>query len=899
MLAPFGEKIEKLPFVYAHCGRQACGGNRIYALAAAIVAPAEARRRFSSLVSYTAFGAGERYRSNLSREKLHRAPPADEVREQIRCFLADAPFILTLNSGEDLAELAAFCGVARCLDLNFAAEFLVPHLHSHAPRRLWSYIHGKDREQISFSAAEQVQLSMDLFKHLTGRLLSDRQHAAAPALRYFLEKSDSLFGTLLVQTARRYREFFGGLFDPCSRPDTGNWQAFLQRAAFPGAEPDEKPPCRSIPEDALAERFQQLAEHAPGFQFRPLQASFANSIARAFNESGILCLEAGTGTGKTQGYLIPALEFLYRNPHARVIISTYTKNLQEQIFTREIAVARKSCGLYADIPAALLKGKSSYVCAQKLDDAYEEGDRGGRLLSWLYFLNSIFWYRQADVEGIGDAVRSVLDNDLFLSHVRDLVSARSGCTPKHLSCPAQAAAAQACSARLVVTNHHKLALLEQDPVLAGRFQHCIIDEANHFESAVRNAHTLEADTADVAKAGGYLARSLQKIGRRAPATLRTTVRDALGGIDRLQYETDVLGDVLRRIDPSLRPMAEAVLPTVHPRYRQGRLLDHLQAIQAALKTVRRGLEILLEEENRRVLKVALRTFRKMRAELRLLTNYGDCLHQIGTCTALENSVLTYRLFKRRHVLAAAPVEVGGIIRENIYRKRDSVVFIAATLRFKERFDDFSEIVGLDEPLEGPCGRPRCVRFQSLPTCFSDDRLEIVVPDDAVSGRYRNKAAWLDSVAARLPQLIRKNRGRTLVLFASYSDLAVIARKIQPAMQAAALPLLVQQPGRSTVGLCDAFRSVKESVLLGVDTFWYGVDFKGDTLTQVIITRIPYPSPQDPVLLARRAMFPPERYWRRYHYDKDIKLRQGIGRLIRSATDRGRVVILDARYRGGR
>jgi ATP-dependent DNA helicase DinG len=143
------------------------------------------------------------------------------------------------------------------------------------------------------------------------------------------------------------------------------------------------------------------------------------------------------------------------------------------------------------------------------------------------------------------------------------------------------------------------------------------------------------------------------------------------------------------------------------------------------------------------------------------------------------------------------------------------------------------------------------------------------------------------IAKEIPELIKKNRGRTLVLFSSYDDLRNVAERVSDDILNATYPLLIQQPGIPTVNLCDEFRTVKESVLFGVDTFWYGVDFRGDTLTQVIITRIPYPSPKDPIQMSRKAMMSPDRYWRRYSYEKDIKLKQGIGRLIRSQTDRGR------------
>jgi len=188
------------------------------------------------------------------------------------------------------------------------------------------------------------------------------------------------------------------------------------------------------------------------------------------------------------------------------------------------------------------------------------------------------------------------------------------------------------------------------------------------------------------------------------------------------------------------------------------------------------------------------------------------------------------------------------------------------------------------------------RFEAIPSPFDPAAAEIAVPKEALSGAFECKEAWLCRVAELLPGLIRRNRGRTLVLFASYSDLEAISARVADEIRADGYPLLLQQSGVPTASLCDEFRAIRESVLFGVDTFWYGVDFTGETLTQVIITRLPFPHPQDPLQIARRNLLPSEEYWRRYRYETAIKLRQGIGRLIRSEADRGRVVILDARYR---
>ncbi len=899
MLSPCDGPISSLAVVFAHLGKKRQKGTRIYSIAAAVLEPGNSPREFATHVCYDAFGARERHRSGLSRQELAQAPDPAEASAAVSEFLSGHPFLLTLVPRRHHPELLAFCRAERCVDLGFAAEFFLPQLDAHTPKRLWEHVMGKPRRRVSFSAAEMVELGTALVRHIAGQRLSDRQCRSVPVLRFFLDRSRTLFGEVFVHAARRYREYFGGLFDPCTLPDTGNWQAFLPVAEFASrSKPPPPAACRAVPVETVEERFRSLADADTGFQYRPSQAEFAAAVATAFNEGQILCLEAGTGTGKTQGYLIPSLEFLRRNPDARVVISTYTKSLQEQIFQREITFSREKFRIYADIPYALLKGKSSYVCAEKLDYTYEEGGDGRRLLVWLYLLNTVLHFPETDLDAIGARIREVLDKDGHLSQTLALVSARTGCTVKHRRCPAQVATARAQNARLVITNHHKLALMDQDSMLNGLFPYCIIDEANHFEAAVRGAFRTEADSAQAVRAAGYLERSIYRFQRRAAGEAAEAVETALQGLAAVRSGIDGLRDALTAVMRGARRMEEVAVPAEHPRYRNGQLKRHTTQIGAAAGSVRDAMEDLLTEERRRQLKIVHRTAGKIRSELRLLTEYAENLVIIGRRADLQGSVLTCFLRSTHFTLSAATVEVGELISENIHRLRRSIVYTAATLRYKGRFDAFAEIVGLDweAARDDNDGTSHPVVFKTIGSPFDDCNRQIVVPDGALNGKYSNKAAWLEWVVGILPGLIRENRGRTLVLFSSYSDLQNVAGRIESRVLADGFPLLVQRPGMPTVGLCEEFRSVHESVLLGVDTFWYGVDFKGDTLTQVIITRIPYPSPRDPVQQARRGLLEADRYWRRYHYDKQIKLQQGIGRLIRSDRDRGRVVILDARYR---
>jgi DNA-directed RNA polymerase subunit RPC12/RpoP len=213
------------------------------------------------------------------------------------------------------------------------------------------------------------------------------------------------------------------------------------------------------------------------------------------------------------------------------------------------------------------------------------------------------------------------------------------------------------------------------------------------------------------------------------------------------------------------------------------------------------------------------------------------------------------------------------------------------------YETFKQIVGADRPffLNKEKTAEREFRHVFLGSPFLPERMEMIVPQEAPSGDYGNKSIWMDFIVKVLPDLIKKNKGRTLVLFSSYQDLETVANKIANHISEEGYPLLIQRNGYPTGDLCDEFRAVKESVLFGVDTFWYGVDFKGDTLTQVVITRIPFPHPGDAMNMARKKIMHPARYTERYLYETYIKMKQGIGRLIRCETDHGKVVVLDARF----
>ncbi|MEE4359024.1 MAG: ATP-dependent DNA helicase [Desulfococcaceae bacterium] len=899
MLKLFDKNIDDIAFVYAHCGRKADGGNRVFAVAAKRICRGGDEKIFASPVRYAHAGGRERYIANLNPKHLKDAPRPGEVSEKLRHFLKDLPFVFLSGEPDCMEEIRLFCGSPRITDCGFAAEFFLPF--SRTSKNLWEYLHGKSRDKISFSASEGMELSVDLVRHICSAVLNSDHTVYAPVLRYYLKKSRCLFAAVFLHINRYYPSYFGGLFHPFSDADTDNWRPFLKKASLVShRDPHQKKEAfRPVSGEHVENLFRSLADAEKGFRFRPEQTAYARHISDALNERAVLTVEAGTGTGKTRGYLLPVLEYIRLNPKARVVISTYTKNLQEQIFQQELAAVREILPLYKDIRVALLKGKSAYICAEKLANLYDEEMREGPLLAWLYCLITVFHFRNAEADAAGERVRYYLNRGLILDRILHEASARSGCTPGHIYCPAQVMISEAWNANLVITNHHKLALLDNDAVLSGLFSNYIIDEANHFEAAVRSAFATEVGSRSIRDVLDYLYPRISDISKRAGEEHLQQMREAAEEMISLREKMQDFFALLRGISPGNPPGAVRALPYDHPVFQEGHISPGLQSMQDSLKNIRKKFEMIRDEDTCRMLRLQQRTARRIISHLDFLGEYAGALEKIGRDIRDENHITAYQLFRRNWIIMSRQVHVGESIRREIHQRKDCIVYTAATLCHKGRFDSFQQICGMDSPLENLENQasPKEFRFVAIPSPFARGNFEIIVPEQAVSGRYDNKEQWFKSLVMLLPDLIRSNQGRTLVLFSSYGDLQQIAEKVGEIISDTKFPLLIQKPGQSTLNLCDEFRSVKESVLFGVDTFWYGVDFKGDTLTQVIITRIPYPPPSDPLQMARKKIMSPKQYWERYRYDTDIKMRQGIGRLIRCDTDKGKVIILDDRYRG--
>ncbi len=572
----------------------------------------------------------------------------------------------------------------------------------------------------------------------------------------------------------------------------------------------------------------------------------AVAVADTLDAGDTLVCEAGTGVGKTFAYLVPALL-----SGRKVLVSTGTRNLQDQLFHRDLPLVREVLGVGVRI--ALLKGRANYLCPYRLGTALaDEGRRDPLLRSQLLQVRD--W---ATATKSGDIAELPIPDDAPVWPV--VTSTTDNCLgqdcPEWDACPLLAARRRAQAADLVVVNHHllcaDLALKDQGfgEVLPGA--DCfIIDEAHQlpevasgfFGTALSSRALLDL-IRDLEVEYKREAADVPEVPQRAEA-LRRAVQDlrlALGGENRR--------GPWREIAESPEPLAAL-----------DDLTTRLSALESGLTGIKgrgKGLDACL-------------------------ARCSDALEQLAEVTGAEaeEAIRWFETQGRGFRLHRTPLEVAGVFQNYMQRQSAAWVFTSATLAVGEGFDHFVGRLGL--------AGARCARWES-PFDYPNQALWFV-PRGMLDP---SDSAYAQQVAELTLEILEASRGRAFLLYTSHRALREAAAWLGPRLE---WPMLVQ--GSAPRGeLLERFRHLGNAVLLGTASFWEGVDVRGEALSCVVIDKLPFASPGDPVLQARidalrRSGGNP---FRDFQLPQAvITLKQGAGRLIRDATDRGVLVVCDPR-----
>jgi DNA polymerase-3 subunit epsilon/ATP-dependent DNA helicase DinG len=682
-----------------------------------------------------------------------------------------------------------------------------------------------------------------------------------------------------------------------------------------------------------------LSQAFPGYEYRLPQVAMLEAVAGAFNQRHHLMAEAGTGTGKSLAYLLPAIAYAVKNS-TRVVVSTNTINLQDQLFKKDLPdlqrILSQAWGKETPFRAALLKGRSNYLCprrfaALKSRPSFSDDELRGivRILVWLPRTQT------------GDQSELSLPKPADRLVWSQVAADSAGCSLDRCQremngqCFFYRARRQAESAHILVVNH---ALLMADAATENRvlpeYRQLILDEAHHLEGAVTDQLSFRADTFLLGQLftllfpqGGAERRSPSGEGARRAGrergsqagdgllaeladSLRSSrlpgdqLRPAFDQILRLQSDVEAahtrlssFWEVMQEVLENLKPQGnnsdydlrlritdavrsqpywvEVEVAWENLAIIWSGLLRRLDTLSTGLSELleagldAKGLEGLAEE-----IGITGRNLSELYAQME-----GWCLKPAANQVYWAETGSEERR-NRRIVLRAAPLHIGPLVQEHIFFPNDTAVLTSATLRTAGSFDYLRDRLCAQEADTTTVGSPFDYKESTLLYLPSD------LPEPTASG-------YQTAVEQALIGLARALGGRTLVLFTAYAQLRRTVQAIVPALTEAGVMVLSQGSGGSRHQLLETFKNSDRTILMGTRSFWEGVDVVGPALSALVLVRLPFAVPNDPIVAARSETFD-DPFYQYSVPDAILRFRQGFGRLIRSKTDRGVVVILDKR-----
>jgi len=684
-------------------------------------------------------------------------------------------------------------------------------------------------------------------------------------------------------------------------------------------------------EDLLPESFASESGPPGRSSYRSGQHDVARAVADVLGTGELLLVHAPTGTGKTLAYLVPALLWARRHG-VRIGIATYTRALQQQAMDREMPRALAALAA-ADIQTpprvALLKGRENYLCWRALKIAVPEDEADGA--GWLGW-TSVALFGLRDCEGDLDRMplRPPIPMEAgaswrgrfteLLRHVR----CRSACCTHdedRRGCAAEVARKRSERSHVVVTNH-AFALSRQE-----FFKHIVFDECEHLHD---QAHGAWSHVVSFRQMRGALSR-LHGAERGRPTAVLDRIRRAViedtpldRVIARALSEWQGADEALSRLEASLEGFEgwrEAASRLREERESHSLLREYVESAEGEALLLSRtdlcrqlnDLEATLADVSERLESAPLRGKPGLRRSLDISrAEISEMLEAIEAWLPLEEGRPAYRPsffydveVEAMHArgprgglaLAARVLLPNEVLGRNYYPELSTGVFVSATTWLRGSFEPALGYLGLDraaEPAPDEDRPPRVVRTFRAPEVFDYSRVLVAVPRDAPS-IGRDKEAFLDYVRRFVGHLGERTRGRMLVLFTNAQDVRRVGTELQGFFRARSIQLWFQNmESASKEELSDLFRARVDSVLLGVDTFWFGADFPGDTLQYLVIVRLPYGVPDRYHHAQCAALGTSEQRNRIYMPRALAKFRQGFGRLMRRESDLGCVFVLDGR-----
>ena len=639
-----------------------------------------------------------------------------------------------------------------------------------------------------------------------------------------------------------------------------------------------------------------------GFEEREGQKEMVKEVCKSFNENKTALIEAGTGIGKSLAYLIPAIEWSIKN-RERVIISTKTINLQEQLIKKDIPTVKRIIG--KDFEFTLMKGRGNYVCLNRImeisqdlfsfiDD--EEQDQFDKILSWV---------RKTEDGSISDLPFTPIPTlwEKICSKTETCLGAKC----RYFSdCFVNKVRREALRSHLVITNHHYFladsSLSETGVSVLPNYNRVIFDEAHRLEDSATsfftktiNEYTINALLNQLHKFGknktekGYISYLKKKKLLDNDSQYRRVIRviqEVRESADSLFIElSNFIKDFIQNeasFNNDQKELYQVIEINDYVKNNHSWDLNILPIIGAFYKSIS-SLENQLLEIRRSL------DGKKREVEAKQIDGYIlrliDILQTIDIFLKDEDTdYVRWIKNKKRPSISISLIEIGKQLEKMIYDKVKTLIMTSATLTVRGEFNFIKGRLGINRPTLD-------VKIDS-PFDFQK-QMAIMIPNDIVEPQ---NPLYVQDLSMAIESLIRETRGNTLILFTSYATLNKTYGEIFNRISGDGFVLL-KQGDKPRQLLLNNFKAQRNTILFGTESFWEGIDIPGENLQCVIITRLPFKVPTDPVIKARLKRIEIEGKNSFINYLLPlavIKTKQGVGRLIRKKSDRGVIIILDKR-----